>query len=378
MTDVEKDPLKFVFAVIAIHLMGGFASALPPLLVGGNMAGLSLSESAAGNIVFAELSALALTVLVISPILPRLTYRSLCFPAALIAIVANALTLVPETAGGVMFIRVVAGVSEGVIYAVSLAAVASTSRNPDRLYGLFAVSWAVMGFVMFGIGGFLSTMYAHRGLYAMIGVSTLLLLPFLRGLPAKKAAVPQQSKYKISIYVVVLVNLSMFFYMAGSSALYSYTEPLGVRLGLSASEIGLALSMATIIGLSGAIIATWLNIRFGRILPITTVIVLFTINALMLCNTESVPVYFVGLALTAMYYFFSLPYFYGVAAALDKEGRLAAAVGFAFLVGSSAGPLGGHIVEWKGYPGLGWAIAASAVIGWILMMAVIRQLNRLV
>ena len=274
-----------------------------------------------------------------------------------------------------MIIRVVAGVSEGVIYAVSLAAVASPSRNPDRLYGLFAVSWALMGFVMFGIGGFLSEMYAHRGLYAMTGVSTLLVLPFLRGLPAAKAAVHQQSKYNISIYVVVLVNLSMFSYMAGASALYSYSEPLGARLGLSASEIGLALSTAMIIGLGGAILATWLNIRFGRILPITTVIVLFTIYALMLCNTESASVYFVGLSLTGVYYFFSLPYSYGVASALDKKGRLAAAVGFAFLVGSSVGPLGGHIVDWKGYSGLGSAIAASAVIGWILMMAVIRQLN---
>ena len=69
MLGTEKDPLKLIFAVIAAHLIGGLASALPPLLIGGNMVGLSLSEAAAGNIVFAELSALALTVLLISPFL---------------------------------------------------------------------------------------------------------------------------------------------------------------------------------------------------------------------------------------------------------------------------------------------------------------------
>ena len=376
MLGTEKDPLKLIFAVIAAHLIGGLASALPPLLIGGNMVGLSLSEAAAGNIVFAELSALALTVLLISPFLPRLKYRSLCISAATIVIVANALTLVPATVVGVIPIRVVAGIGEGLIYAISLAVVASTSRDPDRLYGLFAVAWAVMGFVVFGIGGVLSEMYAHYGLYAMMAVFSLLLLPFLRGMPSTKVLLHQQSKQKLSILVVVLVNLSTFFYFAGSSALYSFTEPFGIRLGLSASEIGFILSIATVVGLGGALLATWLNVRLGRILPISVVIALFAVNTLMIFSTDSTIVYVVGLMLFAVYYFFSLPYFYGIAAALDKEGRLAASVGFAFLVGSSAGPLGGHIIEWKGYAGLGWAITASAVVGWILMIVVIR-INRM-
>ena len=371
----QKDPLPLVFALIAVQLMGGFASQLSPLLVGGLMAGFELSESQAGYIVFIELSAVAFVVLMIAPLLPRFTYRSLCLPAALLAIVADIVTVSLDTTTAVAVCRLIAGLAEGVVYAVSLAAVASTSRNPDRLYGIFQVSWAVTSGVLFSVGGYLSEQFAHRGLFGLMAVATLLLLPLLKSLPQENAQRASATGDKPVVVLGLITFAGVFVYLVGSSALYAFSEPLGARAGLSTSQIGYTLSSASILGLSGAILATWLNIRKGRVLPISGVLGLFALNALVLCGADTPAVYVPALMSTVILYYFSVPYCFGLAAALDHEGRWAAAVGSAYLVGFAVGPaVGGNVIEWSGYTALAWLVVLTCVVSWAMLMLVIRQL----
>ena len=64
------DPLKFVTAVIAAQVAGGLVTQMSPLVVGGVIIGLELTEQQAGFVAFAEFIVLSLTATVIAPVLP--------------------------------------------------------------------------------------------------------------------------------------------------------------------------------------------------------------------------------------------------------------------------------------------------------------------
>ena len=71
-----------------------------------------------------------------------------------------------------------------------------------------------------------------------------------------------------------------------------------------------------------------------------------------------------------------MPYLFGLAAALDVKGRWAAAAGSAYLLGFAAGPgLAGTSVEWVGYPGLGVVCVSNALMAWVLLILVVRQIG---
>ncbi|MGI9293013.1 MAG: hypothetical protein ACR2PS_03445, partial [Pseudomonadales bacterium] len=123
MNSTSKDALPLVAAVIALQLMGGFALALAPLMLGGLVAGLSLSFGQAGLVIFIELSALAFSALVIAPFFARIDYRAVCVVGAVVAVIMNLVTVtLTDTFISVAVSRLFAGLAAGLVYAVSIAA----------------------------------------------------------------------------------------------------------------------------------------------------------------------------------------------------------------------------------------------------------------
>ena len=372
------DPLKFVTAVIAAQVAGGLVTQMSPLVVGGVIIGLELTKQQAGFVAFAEFIVLSLTATVIAPVLPRLSYRSLCLYAASLAVGAQVVSILLTDLYLIVIMRCIAGVGEGLVYAASLAAVASRSANPDKLYGYIQVTWAVLSTLLFTAGGYLTDMFAHRGIYGMIAGITIVLMIFLRWLPTDVKA-PTQSVNNnhnaAPLWMGIITLAGIFIYLTASAAIYTFTAPLGERAGLSTNQIGYALTTGSAVGFSGAVLATWLNIRRGRAVPISVFSVAFSIIAIVLCVNTHPVIYVVALVLSVVFFYFSVPYLFGLAAALDQQGRWAAAAGSAYLLGFAVGPaFAGTMIEWYDYIGLGVASVIATILAWILLLVVVRNL----
>ena len=372
------DPLKFVIAVIAAQVAGGLVTQMSPLVVGGVIIGLELTEQQAGYVAFAEFIVLSLTAIAIAPFLPRLSYRALCFCAASVAIAAQVISILLIDLSLIVIMRCIAGVGEGLVYAASLAAVASRSANPDKLYGYIQVTWAVLSTLLFSAGGYLTDMFAHRGIYGMIAGITIVLMIFLRWLPTGVTA-PAQSVNKNHTaappWMGIVTLAGIFIYLTASAAIYTFTAPLGERAGLSTNQIGYALTTGSAVGFSGAVLATWLNIRKGRVIPVSVFSAAFSIIAIVLCVNTHPVVYVVALVLSVVFFYFSVPYLFGLAAALDEQGRWAAAAGSAYLLGFAVGPaFAGSMIEWYDYIGLGVASVIATILACILLLVVVRNL----
>ena len=372
------DPLKFVIAVLAAQVIGGLVTQMSPLVVGGVIIGLELTEQQAGYVAFAEFIVLSITAIVIAPFLPGLSCRLLCFSAAGVAVAAQLFSVLLTDLNLIVAVRCIAGVGEGLVYAASLAAVASRSANPDKLYGYIQVTWAILSTLLFTAGGYLTDLFAHRGIYGMIAGITIFLVVFMKWLPTEvRAPIKSVDKEESSAppWMGITTLAGIFIYLTASAAIYTFTAPLGERAGLSTSQVGYALTTGSAVGFTGAVLATWLNVRKGRVIPISVFSVAFSIIAVVLCINIHPAVYVVALVLSVVFFYFSVPYLFGLAAALDRQGRWAAAAGSAYLLGFAVGPaFAGTMIEWYDYIGLGVASVIATILAWILLLLVARNL----
>ena len=379
MQSQNKDPLMFITAAIAAQVIGGLVTQMSPLVVGGVKIGMDLTEQQAGYVVFAEFMVLSVTAITIAPFLSRFSYRSLCFSAAAVAIGAQILSIFLLNLNPFVAARCIAGIGEGMVYAASLAAVASHSSNPDKLYSYIQITWAISSIFLFAIGGNLIEMYGHQGIYGMIVIISMLLVVFLYWLPKENKAkqiIADTDVHGTRPIMGIMTLAGIFLYLVPSAAIYTFTAPLGERSGLNTIQIGYALTAGSIVGVAGAGLAAWLNVRIGRLIPITIFCVAISILDIILCiNTHHV-VYVITLMLISVLFYFSVPYLFGLAAALDEQGRWAAAAGSAYLLGFAGGPaFAGTMIENYGYEGFGVSVAITAMSAWILLIYVARQLG---
>lgn len=374
-----RDPLPLVVGAIAAQMIGGLVTQMLPFMVSGLMDGLELSERDAGLVTSVELFILAITAIAIAPVLLRFSYRRVVLIAVALALLAQGASIFSASLASLILLRGLAGVGEGALYALSLSVVASRSNNPDRLYGYFQVAWALGSVALFAVGGHLTATFAHRGIFALIAGVTLALAPFLLLVPdarAKSGDAAAADEVRASPVLGVMALAATALYLIASSALYAFVAPLGEHAGLDAGAVGYILTVATLVGLAGAGAATALNVRWGRAIPISGFCVAFAIFALALCLSRNPIVYVVALVASAAIYYFSTPYLFGLAAALDRSGRWAAAAGSAFLLGYAAGPLaGGAVIARSGYAGLAAACVAVTAVAWVLTLFVCRRVS---
>ena len=375
----RRDPTALIVGAVAAQVIGGLLPQMLPLVVGGLMAGLALSERDAGFVTSVELLVLAVTAIVIAPMLSRYSYRRAGIAAAVLTLIAQGASIFSTSLASLIILRALAGIGEGTLYAVSLAVVAARSNNPDKVYGYFQIAWALGSVPLFAGGGRLTAAYAQHGIFALIAGVALVLTPLLWLIPDDRVAggggiVGERAPASPVLGIVTLVAIVL--YLMVSAGVYAFSTSLGERAGLGTDAVGYALTAATLFGLVGAGAATALNVRWGRAIPISGFFVVFIVVTVVLCLWRNPIAYVVAIIVSAVIYYFSLPYMFGLAAALDRSGRWAAAAGSAFLLGFGAGPrAGGVVIDAAGYAGLAVASVIVPAVAWALTMAVCRRLG---
>ncbi len=374
-----RDPASLVIGAIAAQVAGGLITQMSPFTIAGLMDGLSLSERDAGFVVSVELLILAVTAIAIAPVLSRFSDRRVALVAVALTLTAQGASIFSASLPLLTMLRGIAGVGEGVLYAVSLTVVASRANNPDKVYGYFQVVWALGSVALFGIGGQLTAAFAQRGVFALMAGVTLALTPLLLLIPdarVKSGEGVTTGAARISPVPGVMTLAATVLYLSVSSAIYAFSAPLGERAGLDTRAVSYVLTVATLVGLAGAGAATAINVRWGRMIPISGFFASFALVVLVLCLSRNPTAYVIALVASVVIYYFSVPYLFGLAAALDHSGRWAAAAGSAYLFGFAAGPfLAGVVITGSGYTGLAVACVAITAAAWGLATVVICRVG---
>ncbi|MFJ4432422.1 MFS transporter [Pseudomonas sp. NPDC089395] len=354
-----------------------------PFLISAIINDLKLNEAQAGLLMSAEFIFTMLASLLVAPLMGRAPRRTLALGGTLLAIAANLVSAHMTDLYALGAVRCVAGVGAGLALACGNACVAS-AKQPDRIAGhMNILSVLLMIVVMLGYAKVMA-LYGLAGLYnAMAATMAVMLLaiPVMeQRAPVLEATVATRKgpgNVLLSLPAICMM-LAMFVFQARDTMGWAFVERIGTLVGYNGDELGVLLSFQSFVGLIGPLLAAMIGKRFGLSTPVILAILLT--GATSLCyvlGEHSKTMYTIGVMTICITYFYALSYLTGLAAALDREGRVVAAASSFLSLGLAVGPaISGGLISLGGFSLAAWGIGVTVVLTLMLVAIPLASIRR--
>ena len=318
-------------------MIGSAAFLILPQLIEAAVADLGFSDQQVGF-----LSSLLMLGSAASAVAATFWVRRLCWRrAALIAafgVIGTSLTsLLFHAPWPFMLLQCLAGFFGGSLYSLSLTML-SDSPHADRHFGFavaaqvaFQVVGLLIGPALLRAGG----MNAFLTAFLMLNVVAAALVPLL---PAggSRGSGTGRARLWTGPTLLALAGCFLFFFNVGSY--WTYIELIGTRAGLGTQVIADGLAIGVAFGIVGALMASWLGDRRGRLPPIGVGAAL-TVGAVLPLLAHFGVLTFVGSAIAYNFVWnLSLAFQYSTVNAVDLSGRGVAAAPAFHAAGAAAGP----------------------------------------
>lgn len=357
-----------------------------PFLISAIINDLKLNEAQAGILMSAEFVFTMLASLLVAPFMGRAPRRTLALLGTLLAIVANLVSANMTELYSLAAVRCVAGIGAGLALACGNACVAG-AKQPDRIAGhMNVLSVLLMIVVMLGYAKVMA-LYGLSGLYYAMAATMAFMLLAIPAMPQRapviEASVSLQGGSKGSGNVLlslpaICMMLAMFVFQARDTMGWAFVERIGTMVGYSGDELGVLLSFQSFVGLIGPLLAAMIGKRFGLSTPVILAILLTGATSLSyVLGEHSKSLYTMGVMTICVTYFYALSYLTGLAAALDREGRIVAAASSFLSLGLAVGPaISGGLISLGGFSMAAWGIGVTVLLTLLLViipLASIRQ-----
>ncbi|UTW08954.1 MFS transporter [Pseudomonas benzenivorans] len=354
-----------------------------PFLISAIINDLDLNEAQAGLLMSAEFGFTMLASLLVAPFMGRAPRRTLALGGTLLAIAANLVSAHMNDLYALGAVRCVAGIGAGLALACGNACVAS-AKQPDRIAGhMNILSVLLMIVVMLGYAKVMA-LYGLAGLYyAMAGTMAVMLLAIpameQRATLVEAAVVAKSGPGNVLLSLpAICMMLAMFVFQARDTMGWAFVERIGIMVGYSGEEVGVLLSFQSFVGLVGPLLAAMIGKRFGLSTPVILAILLTGATSLCYVLGEySKTMYTVGVMTICITYFYALSYLTGLAAAMDREGRIVAASSSFLSLGLAVGPaISGGLISLGGFSLAAWGIAVTVVLTLLLVIVPLASIRR--
>lgn len=247
--------------------------------------------------------------------------------------------------------RFISGFGGAVAYAAVMTTIAA-SNNQERGYGIFMVfQFGISAFLLYTLPIALAEIGVVGMFAAMAFAAALSLL--LRNSVIHRAPIVEDAAIEIHMLLkpaAILAMVGIGFYETANFVWYTYSDRIGVSIGLDVVRIGEILGFSAMLGIPAALIVVWTGDRFGQIGPLSFAVLLAVGAELWLLFPTGVSTYVVSMAVLSFAWALGLPYFYAVEARLDPGGSVVVVGGFFTNAGSVAGPaIAASLVAPDGY-----------------------------
>ena len=357
-----------------------------PFLISAIINDLKLNEVEAGLLMSAEFGFTMLASLMIAPFMGRAPRRTLALLGTLVAIGANLVSANIDHIYTLAAVRCIAGIGAGLALACGNASV-SSAKQPDRIAGhMNVLSVLLMIVVMLGYAKVMA-LYGLSGLYyAMAATMAVMLLAIpamqqhatvIEPSPLRHTANAGSGNILLSLPAICMM-LAMFVFQARDTMGWAFVERIGTMVGYSGDELGMLLSLQSVVGLIGPLLAAIVGKRFGLSTPVILAILLTGGTSLAyVLGEHSKPLYTAGVMTICVTYFYALSYLTGLAAALDREGRVVAAASGFLSLGLAVGPaISGGLISMGGFTLAAWGIAVTVVLTLLLVIVPLATVRR--
>ena len=379
MLDYDRGEWRSISGGYGTWVIGYLIFGTSPLLLEAYVSKLGMPESSAGILIASDFTGIGVSSVLCGYIIHRLSNQWLAFLGFAIALACNVVSIFYITHDSLIAIRFLAGVGTGMVM-VAGAATISKHRQPEKMFGLVNFFTAITISIAIATGGYSLRLFGGPGVFITLTVFIALMLPFLPLLPhdvhprsedTERSGLP-------NIGLGYLFILGFVGALVCQNAGWIFVIRIGIESGYSIVQSGSILGVATTIGVTGAAIAAWLGVRYGRTVPTTLGIIALGAPWLFMCLTPGPSVYVIALVVQSIAYLFSVSFLIGTAAAMDNWGRWASVASGFQLVGSIVGPaIGGMLIERGGLELLGLTVFAGTLVALGPLLYVARRLEAL-
>jgi DHA1 family inner membrane transport protein len=368
-----------ILAMVVFYVLASAVFAVLPLLVGATVELLGFTAKQAGLIGGADMFGATVSGLCVSFIVPRGKWRLLIISGVLILMVADAFSGLAQHFPSLLLSRIAAGLGEGVVLTIATVSIAET-RNPDRVYGFAAAGLVAYGSPALYLMPSLLAACGLRGVFWFLAALTAVATPLARYMPdcARLRDTSTTLMAKVSISRMSVIGLAgVFTYFIAQGGVWAYLDRIGLAHHIESSNVGIALALSAIAGFFGALLASWLDVRYGRLKPLLCS-TLGTVVALLTLNESGTLAVFI--AMTALFNFswnVAGPYQFGALAEIDSSRRTVALAGVFVNAGLAAGPvIAAAIISERSVQNVSWMGIAFSGLSLLLFARILIRMER--
>lgn len=372
---------SYISAALVLMVLGQEVLLSLPMLLASVAGALDLGEEQVGILASVELSSSAVAALVITISLNRINMRTLAFIGVGGLVAGNFLSQFAETFEVYSAMRVISGLSAGVIVTLGIAHLGK-AENPDRNFGLFNMgAMLVQAAAVLGLPG-INEQWGLDGVLLVLTVIPLTILPAILGLPKTMQdgdrtadEQPESGHAKsLPLAVLALASSGSFFLLLG--AFWAYVERYGNNISLSLDQVGLVLFVSLIIGFFASLIPVILSDRYGHLLPLTCGFIMMIIGLITLQYSQDMMSYSIGVGLISFVWAMNMVYLMGLVTILDPTGKLVAMIIPVQAGGLGVGPLlGAAAFSASGFAGITMLSLVLLALCHALIIVVLRRMG---
>ena len=362
------------YTAVYLSMIGISAFLVLPLLVGAVADDLNLNASQVGNLAATELAGAAVGCVLAMFWVRRVNWRVAGSIALTILGSVNLFSLLIDEFLPLLSIRFFAGLGAGSVLSLSLTALSDT-RNPEHSFGLSVAAQVAFQVAGFLILPFVVEIWGVDGVYFLLGILILSSLITVRWLPPYGVIQTTTGTSKLALRPKALLGLAgCMMYLVNVGCIWTYIERMGVASGFTSKFIGTGLAAAVAMGIVGALTASWLRDRYGRLRPLAVATLGTVVSVAMLVEGMGPITYIIAAGIYNFVWNFAIPYQYAAISTTDSSGRLIALVPGFQGAGLSIGPaIAALYVTGDNYLAVNCIAVVSVIISLILFVPVCRQ-----
>jgi predicted MFS family arabinose efflux permease len=371
---------RTTLALLTAGVLCTFVLVSLPVFVGAMAAEFGWGEREIGWLASADMAGSCVASLCFIPFIGRLPWRRVGVAGLTVAFVGNLLSIAADGFSSLLAARFLCGLGGGLLLSTAYVGLCR-STNPDRYFGVYVFVQLSMQVLALAVFPTFVTNHGLDAIFVFLAAVALACLPLVALFPRNMPAVPAAATAPLasavgagdarSISAAGLLGLAaQALYFLAPAAVWGYFERIGHTFGLSLGQIGLALSIASVAAIAGALLVVALGTRAPRKPSMLIGTVLSVIAMLMLIDGSGVTPFLAAAALFNFAWNYTFPYQMGVLATLDRTGAVAIASLVVQLGGLALGPvLASFLHPERGYTTILVACIACYVVSLLMFRA---------
>ena len=338
---MSADKPTTIIAALLLSCIGVSALLAMPILTATLVASVGLPADIAGKVGAVEALGTALAPLAATLWMGRVKWRTAAIFAILVVIAGNVVSSYQTSAGTLTALRFAVGfLGEGTAFTLAIGIISKTAQK-DRNFAFLIAAQVTLGVLAFlllplpadgGIGGVLLPLAG----FAFLTLATVGWIPQPTEAAGHHAAAGGSGGSSGPAFTALTV---MLIWCTGLGSIWAFVKLIGTSAGIDPEKVGVALGISTGVGTVGALLASWLADRVGRIAPVTVALLVQVAMIALLQGQMSFLEFAVTAAVFQTFWNLNGPYLMGTIALSDNTGKVSLLIPTAQIGGFFLGPV---------------------------------------